>query len=228
MGGLCKRGNIGVKYGLIFGRTILIYFVVFLVLRIMGKREIGKLSVFDLVISIMIAEMAVFVLDDLKKPLAEGLLPLVFLVIIQITMAYITLKSRKLRLLFDGKPSYLIENGKINRREMKKQRYSIDDLLLQLRENQVRSISEVEVALLETNGKLSVIIKQTDEEKDKLFDGLPLSLIMDGEVLDDNLARIGKDRLWLELEIAKRGFDDFGEVFFCSIAPDGALFINEN
>lgn len=187
----------------------------------MGKREIGKLSMFDLVISIMIAEIGVFVLEDLKKPIIEGLLPMFTLVVIQIVMAYITLKSRKLRIWFDGEPSYLIEGGKINRAEMKRQKYTIDDLLLQLRENQVRSVADVEFAVLETTGKLSVIKKE--EEKA----GIPLLLIMDGEVIEEHLQSIHKDRAWLKEQIQKQGADDFDEVFFCTIDYEGRILLNK-
>lgn len=207
--------------GVILGRTILMYFIVFLVLRIMGKREIGKLSMFDLVISIMIAEIGVFVLEDLKKPIIEGLLPMFTLVIIQIIMAYITLKNRKLRLWFDGKPSYLIEGGKINREEMKRQKYTIDDLLLQLRENQVRSVADVEFAVLETTGKLSVI------KKDESVAGIPLLLIMDGDVIEEHLDRLHKDRAWLKEQIQKHGANDFDEVFYCTIDYEGRLLVNK-
>ncbi len=127
------------EYTVIILRTIFIYFVVYIVLRLMGKREIGKLTIFDLVISIMIAEIAVIVLEDTKRPLSEEILPIAVLMVLQIGIAWLTLKSRKMRLLFDGKPSILIEKGKLNRDEMKKQRYNLDDLLVQLREKKYRS-----------------------------------------------------------------------------------------
>jgi uncharacterized membrane protein YcaP (DUF421 family) len=138
-------------------RTLLMYFIVYLVMRLMGKREIGKLSVFDLVISIMIAEIAVFSLEDIKRPLYEGLIPLAVLLILQIGISYFSLKSRRLRLLFDGKPSVLYSDGQLNKDEMRKQRYNLDDLLLQLREQDVESLNEVEYVILETTGKLTVI-----------------------------------------------------------------------
>ncbi|CAH1204296.1 hypothetical protein PAECIP111893_02216 [Paenibacillus plantiphilus] len=141
-------------------RTVLIYFVVFLIMRSMGKREIGKLSVFDLVISFMIAEIAVMVIEDTNRPMIEGILPMVVLLIIQIALAYLALKSRKLRFWFDGKPTVMIERGKLNREAMHKQRYNLDDLLQQLRENQVSNVADVEFAILETTGSLSVITKE--------------------------------------------------------------------
>ncbi|MET3212105.1 UNVERIFIED_CONTAM: uncharacterized membrane protein YcaP (DUF421 family) [Paenibacillus sp. PvR008] len=145
-------------------RTLLMYFVVFLVMRLMGKREIGKLSVFDLVISIMIAEIAVFSLEDIKRPLYEGLIPLGVLLILQIGISYFSLKSRRLRLLFDGKPSVLFSNGQINKEEMLKQRYNLDDLLLQLREQNIEGLDDVEYVILETTGKLTVIRKDDNVE----------------------------------------------------------------
>jgi uncharacterized membrane protein YcaP (DUF421 family) len=217
--------------GLIFFRTVLIYFVVFLMLRIMGKREIGKLSLFDLVISIMIAEIAVFVLEDTGKPLIEGLIPMGTLVFIQLIIAFITLKSRKIRLWFDGKPSLLIENGQLNRKEMQKQRYNLDDLLLQLRQNKVLNVADVEFAILEPTGKLSILDKKDPKAKREesgtiRYEGLPLPLIMDGKVQDEHLEKIGKTRFWLKNELQAKGIFDFKDVFFCSIDHRGKFYLN--
>jgi uncharacterized membrane protein YcaP (DUF421 family) len=219
---------------IVFLRTVLIYFVVFLVLRIMGKREVGKLSLFDLVISIMIAEIAVFVLEDSHKPLMEGLVPMGTLVLIQMLIAFITLKSRRIRLLFEGKPSLLIEKGLLNREEMKKQRYNLDDLLLQLRQQKVRDVADVEFAILEPTGKLSVIEKamregqrDKNEQSSKIrYEGLPLPLIMDGKVQDDQLEKLGQTRFWLKNQLQAKGVFDFKEVFFCSIDHRGHIFLN--
>lgn len=219
---------------IIFLRTVLIYFVVFLMLRLMGKREIGKLSLFDLVISIMIAEIAVFVLEDSGKPLMDGIVPMATLVLIQILIAYITLKNRTLRILFDGKPSVIIKEGMIDRDEMKKQRYNLDDLMLQLRQNKIMNVADVEFAILEPSGKLSVLEKKEKEAvKDEpglqgtiRYEGLPLPLIMDGKVQDDNLEKIGKTRFWLKNQLQIKGARDFKEVFYCSIDHRGRLFLD--
>ncbi|MGN7453243.1 DUF421 domain-containing protein [Paenibacillus pasadenensis] len=144
-------------------RTVLIYFVVFLIMRLMGKREIGKMSVFDLVISFMIAEIAVLVIEDTERPLLDGIVPMVILMAVQVGIAYIGMKNRRIRLLFDGKPSVIIADGKLDPEEMKKQRYNLDDLLQQLRENQIARVADVEFAILETSGKLSVIPKEQEE-----------------------------------------------------------------
>ncbi|AIQ20037.1 membrane protein [Paenibacillus sp. FSL H7-0357] len=139
--------------------TVLMYIFIFLSMRIMGKREIGKLSVFDLTISIMIAEIAVFVIEDIERPVYDGIVPMATLVLIQVLVAQISLKNRKLRLLIDGKPSVLISDGKIHRGEMRRQRYNLDDLLLQLRGQNIDSPADVEFAILETSGQLTVIEK---------------------------------------------------------------------
>ncbi|WP_248927368.1 DUF421 domain-containing protein [Paenibacillus hamazuiensis] len=219
----------------LFFRTVFIYGVVFVILRVMGKREIGKLSVFDLVISIMIAEIAVFVLEDLNKPMVEGILPMVTLMVVQLTIAYFSLKSQFVRRLFEGNPSYIIKNGQLNREEMKRHRYNLDDLLLQLRENRVMNVADVEFAILENSGKLTVVEKKdnvpaAEPEKPAAairYEGLPLPLIMDGKVQDQNLEKIGKTRFWLKRELETRGVKDFKEVFFCSIDHRGKLFLDK-
>lgn len=233
-------------------RTVLIYFVVFLIMRFMGKREIGKLSVFDLVISVMIAEIAVIVIEDVERSMWEGILPMVVLLIIQVAIAFIALKNRKLRLWFDGKPSVIIAKGKLNRDVMRKQRYNLDDLLLQLRENKISTVADVEFAILETTGKLSVLEKEKEankaqeepkdqqadaEEKTILkqqsqtqgrfrFEMVPIPLIMDGKVQDENLAKMDKTRFWLKNVLQEQGVHDFKEVFLCTIDHKGKLFID--
>lgn len=144
--------------------TVFMYFLVFVILRIMGKREIGKLSVFDLVISIMIAEIAVFAIEDTKRPLLEAVVPMIVLVIIQITLAWISLKSKRARSFFDGKPSIIIAQGHLDRNEMRKLRYNLDDLMLQLREQGVDNIHEVDYAIMESTGKLTIFMKDQSLE----------------------------------------------------------------
>lgn len=219
----------------LFLRTVLVYVVVFATMRIMGKREIGKLSIFDLVISIMIAEIAVFVIDDLNKPLLHGIVPIATLVLIQLTTAHMSLHSQKARGFIDGKPSYIIKNGRLDRSEMKRQRYNLDDLMVQLRQNRVTNVADVEFAILETSGKLTVVEKPGEKRQNQpagpldaiRYEGLPLPLIMDGKVQDDNLAKLGKTRFWLKGQIQQKGVKDFKDVFFCSIDHRGALFVDK-
>ncbi len=239
--------------------TVLMYFFIFLAMRIMGKREIGKLSVFDLTISIMIAEIAVFVIEDIERPVYDGVVPMATLVLIQVIVAQLSLKSRKVRLMMDGKPSVLISDGKLHRKEMRRQRYNIDDLLLQLRGQNIDSPADVEFAILETSGQLTVIEKnkgvsstnqtgnssteagndnsgkssnEHNSPKVKLpkhqirYEGLPIPLIMDGKVQDDNLEMIGKTRFWLRTQIRQKGVSDFRDVFLCSVDHKGMIYVD--
>lgn len=220
-------------------RTLLMYLVIYLTMRVMGKREIGKLSIFDLVISIMIAEIAVFIVEDIKRPLYEGIVPMLTLVIVQIIIAYLSLKNRKIRQLFDGKPTVLISDGNIHRDAMKKQRYNLDDLMFQMRGQNIDSIADVEFAILETTGQLTVIPKDSQSRKRKknnkkilipagkiTYNGLPIPLIMDGVVQDESLTLINKTRFWLKNQIQSKGAQEFTDVFFCSVDHNGELDID--
>lgn len=234
------------EYWTLLFRTLLIYFVVFVIMRLMGKREIGKLSVFDLVISVMIAEIAVFVIEDTDRPVMDGILPMVILLIVQVGIALISLRSRKMRTLFDGEPTVIVDRGKLNRDAMRKQRYNLDDLLLQFRENKT-NIADVEFAILETTGKMSII--QKDKTKDASsgdegqagnketripktfprnyrFENLPVPLVMDGEIQKNNLEKLGKDRFWLNTQLKQRGIVDVKQVFLCTIDHRGELYID--
>ncbi|WP_232463409.1 DUF421 domain-containing protein [Tumebacillus avium] len=214
-------------------RITLFYFVTLASMRLMGKREIGKLSIFDLVISIMIAEVSATALMDHEITIGEGMLIIGTLVLLQIGMSWLTLKSISLRNLVDGRPTLLIANGKIRDDEMRRTRYSLSDLMTQLRDKNVASVSDVEFAILETTGKLSVFPKA---EKRPLTaediglavprTGLPLPLIVDGYVMDENLEKIGKTRFWLKNELQKAGLREFKKVFYCSIDNQGQIYVD--
>jgi len=144
----------------LFFRTLFMYFFILMVMRLMGKREIGKLSVFDLVVSIMIADLAVIFIENGDQPVIQGILPIVTLMVTQIALSYLSLKNQTVRHLVDGKPAVLIEDGKIREKEMARNRYNLDDLMAQLREKNIDNIADVEFAILETSGKLSVFPKE--------------------------------------------------------------------
>ncbi|RSL29248.1 DUF421 domain-containing protein [Salibacterium salarium] len=205
-------------------RTVVVYFFLLIVFRMMGKREIGELSVLDFVIAIMIAEMAVTSIEDTNITYREAFTPILLLSFLQIILAYWSLKSRQMRYLLDGKPTYLINEGKIDEKAMKKQRYNFDDLLVQIRQKDVKDVSDVEFAILEPSGELSVFEKQEETEE-----GLssPLPLIMDGCIEWNNLQQAGKDELWLRREIHKAGIDNVKQVSYCALQQDGVLYIDE-
>lgn len=180
-------------YLIVLERTILFYLIITVLYRFMGKREVGQLGIVDLIVSILIAELAAISIDNRTESIFLSIIPIVVLVLIQMGMAYYSLKNQKVRDAFDGTPSVMINRGKINFKEMVKQRYNIDDLLTQLREQHVKSIEEVDYAILETSGKLSVFKK-----KDNRFGDYPLPLILDGKIQEDTLTQIQKTKKWLQ------------------------------
>jgi uncharacterized membrane protein YcaP (DUF421 family) len=228
-----NQGGVEVLFFTLFLKIIFVYFFVLLGLRMMGKREIGKLSVFDLVISIMIAEVSAFTLEDKELALWKGTFIIGILVLMQIGVSFISLKSDRIRKLIEGRPTILIANGKINDQEMKRTRYSMDDLLTQMHEKNILSVADVEFAILETSGKLSVFPKAekrpVNVEDLKLRvdkTSLPVPLIIDGKPLDANLQKMKQTKFWLKQEIKKYGYDDFRQIFYCSIDNKGMLFID--
>ncbi|RXY98311.1 DUF421 domain-containing protein [Fictibacillus sp. S7] len=220
------------EYYTIVLRTIFVYFILIGVFRLMGKREIGKLSVLDFVVSIMIAELAVISIEDPKVPMLKHLIGIFVLFLIQIFLAFLSLKSKKVREIVDGKPSIIIENGHINESEMKKQRYNFDDLLTQLRENNVRNVTDVEFGILESTGKLSVIIKEDSVktgDSEIPYSNLPLvfPVILDGKIQEDHLKKLDKTSLWLRQELRKMGFRDTKKITLCTINKNGTLYVDQ-
>ena len=204
-------------------RTVFTYLFVLLSLRIMGKREIGKLSIFDLVVSIMIAEISAVSLQDLRLPLWHGAVVIALLVLLQIGVSFLSLHSRKIHDIMEGKPAILIENGQINDSEMKRTRYTMSDLLVQLREKDISAVADVEFAVLETSGKLSVFAKAG--KKPVTPDDLgvavapaimPASVIVDGQIDHDKLSALGKSTKWLHDQLTALGFESEKEVFYAA------------
>jgi uncharacterized membrane protein YcaP (DUF421 family) len=202
-------------------RTILYYAVILIIFRLMGKREIGELSILDLVVFIMIGEMAVVGIIEVKRDLLPTIFPMIVLMFIQITMAIVSLKSKRFRDLVDGQPTVIINRGKIDEDAMRKQRYNFDDLMTQLREKDIRSIADVEFAILESSGSLSVIEKSKNSQ-----DGdITIPLIIDGVIEEENLARINKTNFWLRQELKKKGYRDIKKISFCSY-ENGKFFVD--
>ncbi|NLK07443.1 MAG: DUF421 domain-containing protein [Firmicutes bacterium] len=220
--------------GVAVGRTLVFYAVLLFLLRVMGKREIGALSPFDLVVTIMIAELAALPMENPEISLINGLIPILTLAVAEIGVSYATLKSESLRLLLTGSPSVIIRDGKLIESEMRQVRYNLGDLMLQLRLKGVINIAEVEVAILETNGELSVILKSeyrpmvpADLDVVPQYDGLPLVLVVDGVVNEFNLKRTGFDRDWLRAQLGKQGAESETDVLLASLDTMGRLFVQK-
>lgn len=202
-------------------RTVLFYFLVVISYKIMGKREVGELGVFDFIISMLISQLIAICIENYKDPIWFVIVPTLILVLFQIIFAFLSLKSNKFRDILDGKESVIISNGKLNFSEMKKQKYNLNDLLLQLRDKGIRTIEEVDYAILETNGKLSVFQKQDDNNN--VF---PLPLVLDGVIEENNLKFINKTRKWLNNELSKKKIN-LDNIFY-AFYKDDEIYVIEN
>lgn len=202
-------------------KTLFIYVLVAIIFRVMGKREVGQLGTFDLVVFILIAELVALALEH-KDGFLINLVPVIILVLPQIVIAKISLKSVKFRNFVDGKPVIIIKKGIVNFKNMVEQRYTLDDLLLQLREKDVRSLDEVDYAILETNGKLSVFKK---DDKDKKT--YPLPIILDGKVEFENLYAIGKTKTWLLNTLIEKNISA-ADVFYAFTKNNELYIIRKN
>ena len=179
-------------YLIVLFRTLFFYVLIALIYRFMGKREIGQLGIIDLIVSILIAEFAAVSIEQREESLLMFVLPVLLLLVIQVVMSFISLKSKSVRDLFDGNPSIIINNGMINYKEMVKQRYNMEDLMTQLREKGIRSLEEVDFAILESSGNLSVFKKTS-----KLFGEYPLPVILDGKIDYDTLKQLEINEEWI-------------------------------
>lgn len=214
-------------------RTVLIYFIVLIMVRFMGKREIGQLSPFDFVVAIIIAELAAIPMESTDIPLWQGIVPLLTLGLLEVMLSYVSLYSHGLRRFMDGAPQVVIQNGRIIRKEMRKARYNLDDLLGQLREKGFYTIDDVEFGILEPSGRLSVIPKSqkrpvTPEDLciSTGYEGMPTVLVMDGAIMKDNLKQAGLSEAWLVEKLMERGVPP-QSVFLATIGTNGRLYVDQ-
>ncbi|HEY8495699.1 MAG TPA: DUF421 domain-containing protein [Limnochordales bacterium] len=219
-------------FGVLILRTLLVYLALLAVVRLTGKREMGHVSPFDFVVAILIAEVAVLPIADPRGSIWHGIVPLATIVLAELALSWLTLKSQRLRHVVTGRPSIVIRDGQLMEEELRSVRFCIDDLLESLRSKDVADITDVELAILEPNGSLSVIRKSqcrpvtpADLGVATRYEGLPLPLIKDGVVNDEALAAAGLDREWLVEELRRRGIGQPGEVFFAQLNTGGELFV---
>ena len=193
-----------------FFRTIIIYIFVLIVMRLMGKREIGQLQPFELAISIMIADLASIPMSETGIPISNGLVPILGLLIMHLLISIINMKSMKAREILCGKPSILVYRGKIDEKALKRERFTINELEERLRGNNVVNLGDVEYAILETSGQVTVI--QKPEKRNTIpedfnitpdYEGIPYDLVIDGKIMKENLKEIGKNNNWLKKQVEK-------------------------
>ncbi len=193
-----------------FTRSILLYIIILAVMRLMGKREVGQLQPFELVIAIMIADLASIPMTDTGIPIQNGIVPILGLLFMHLVISMLNMKSIKAREIICGKPTILIYRGKLREKELRKERFTINELQERLRGQNISSLGDVEYAILETSGELTVIPKPSkrgtipeDFGIEPEYEGIPYDLVIDGVIMEKNLKEIGKDYNWLKKEVRK-------------------------
>lgn len=201
-------------------------------MRVMGKRQIGQLQPFELVITIMISELASLPMQDTRIPLIHGVIPIVSLLLLEIIISILQLKSETARLILSGKPSILINKGTLDYKTMKNQRLNLNDLFEEIRLQGYYNLEDIEYAILETSGQLSIIPKTnlSNATKEDLNiqtaqDGLPITLILDGKINHKNLIIAGKNEKWLLDILKSKKINDYKKVFIAIINSKGKLYI---
>lgn len=197
---------------IVFLRAVVLYVLIIIAVRLMGKRQIGELQPSELVVTILVSNIATLPVEDVSIPMIMGIVPIFTFVSLDVFMSQLAMKSRKLRRLFSGEPKVIIRDGKIDQQTMRDLRYTVDDLTESLRGCSVFELSEVQLAVVETTGKISVMKKQScdnptrQDMKIKCEDGNPSVLVIsDGEISDSALRSIGRDRAWISKVTAAAG-----------------------
>lgn len=213
-----------------FFRSIVLYIIVLIVMRLMGKREIGQLQPFELAISIMIADLATIPMTETGIPIFNGIIPILGLLLMHLIISMINLKSLRGREIICGKPSILIYRGKIDEKILKKERFTINELQEKLRSNNIVNLGDVEYAILETSGEVTVI--QKPEKRGTIpedfniqpdYEGIPYDLVIDGKVMNKNLKLLGKNYNWLKKQVQKFGIKP-EEALVVTIDGKGQIF----
>ncbi len=212
-------------------RTLILFGLVISAMRIMGKRQIGQLQPYELAVLIMISALAAIPMEDISIPLFNSIVPIILLMVFQVLVSFAAQKSENVRAVISGRPSIMVKNGIIMESELKELHLNINDLLEQLRIAGYHNISDVEFAVFETNGEITVIPKSQcrplqprDINLPTNYEGLSYPLIVDGNINYQNLGMVQLDELWLQNELKKFGITNLKEVLFASLDTEGSLY----
>ncbi len=219
---------------ILFIRTIIVYALVIFSLRLMGKRQIGELQPSELVVAIMISDLATMPMSDVSIPLAYGIVPIFTLVICEMILSFVSLKSEKIRVFLSGKPQLLVKGGQLERQEMLHARVNIDDLMEELRKAGYFSLSDIDTVILETGGSISVIpTREAMPPSNKDLNivasqqKIPYIFISDGKIRESELKRAGKTKAWLTKQLKTQKISGPEEVFVCSVDGSDTLYIQK-
>ncbi len=214
-------------------RSVLLVCFAVLAMRLMGKRQVGQLQPFELVVAIMIADLASTPMESLDTPLWRGVIPLMATVALHQLFTLLSLKSQRLRAFFSGTPTVVIHRGRIDPKALEKLCFNLNDLLEELRAGGVLSPSEVGTAIMETSGKLSVFpserarpVTTQDMGVEPSYEGIPLTLVMDRKVEKQNLALCQRDEAWLLGKLSALGYQRLEDVLLCYLDTDGQMTVH--
>ena len=216
---------------IIFVRTVILYFAILISMRIMGKRQLGEMEISEFIVAALIADLAATPLQDIGIPLLNGLVPIIIMFCFEIIIAGLNMRSVKLRKLTYGRPELIIRDGRIIREAMRKNRFTLDELMQELRAQGLTDTAQVEYAVLETNGQLSIILKSGDQpvtasQMGVVGDDVSYAhiIINEGRILDNNLELLGRDRRWLSNELKRQNFRSADEVYILTLSESGRVF----
>jgi len=215
-------------------RTVIIYITLIVSQRIMGKRQLGELAPYELVVAVLISDLASVPLQDTDTPLIFGLIPVLTLISLEVLISWATLKSPRLRIFISGKPSIIISDGKIDQKEMRKNRLTIDELTVEMRKQNILDISDIRYAILESDGTLSIILYAgqsplTPNQAHITVDEVqyPITVISDGRIMSDNLEKLGYDIKWLQNHLSSRKITDAKDVFLMQADRNGKIYFEK-
>ena len=214
-------------------RSAVMYALLILFMRVMGKRQLGQLEPSDLVVTMLISEVASTPITEPDRPLLWGIAPVFMLFLLELVMSLLLAKSVRLRALLSGKPSLLIAHGRIDQAQMRRNRFTPDELAEALRSQGALDLNEVEYAILETDGKLNVVMRPADRPVTAgqmnipaPDAGYPLIVINEGRVLTENLRLLGRDLKWLEKCLRGQGLASAKDVYLMTVDMAGGVFLS--
>lgn len=212
-------------------RTLVLYFVVLISMRLMGKRQLGEMELSEFIVAALIADLAATPLQDIGIPFINGIVPIITLFTLETLIAGVSMKSVKLRKLFFGNPEIMIKNGIISEERMKNNRFTIDELMQELRNNGLANASSVEYAVLETNGKLNIILKAEDQPVTPKLMSIPAEspgyahiIINEGRILTNNLKLLGRDENWLKKELKSLNMPEAQDIYLFTLSDNGNVY----
>lgn len=212
-------------------RTLIIFLALIVAMRLMGKRQLGELELSELVVAVLIADIASIPLQNPSLPLSYGLIPLLVLFCCELIFSGLTYKSIHLRKLLYGRPNFIIERGRIAQQAMHRNRFTLDELTQELRNQGILDISKIEYGILETDGRLNVILYASESPVTPAMlnietsrDAYPAIIINDGHVMETNLRHLGRDMNWLTKQLNERGAHSPSDVFLMTLNKSGQIY----